>query len=217
MRTDRRFCVIIPFWAVVCCVSLGFVCPQCAWAQAPTANHPPQITSEKLASAAISQVFTDLADNLMHGDSLGSARYEQAILYVLAAQDLNINNRHAHQRLMSLVARWPDRDYSSSVSAWLLNSSLDDTDWQLFKASLTYVMAHTRVAYRKEQLVNQLLERVGSRNQFVRSELLVTKATLAYENNNELKAQDGFAEAYNACKYNKIAFMRLVDDSSAKR
>ncbi len=210
MRTDRRFCVKIPFWAVVCCVSLGFVCPQGAWAQAPSANHPPQITSEKLSSGAISQVFTELADDLMHVDSLGSARYEQAILYVLAAQDLNINNRQAHQRLMSLVARWPDRDYSSSVSAWLLNSSHDYTDWQLFKESLAYVMQHTRVAYHKEQLVNQLLERVASKNQFVRSELLVTKATLAYENNNELKAQDGFSEAYNACKYNKIAFMRLV-------
>jgi hypothetical protein len=210
MRTDRRFCVIIPFWAVVCCASLGFVPPRCVQAQAPSAGQPPQITSEKLSSGAISQVFTELADDLMHVDSLGPARYEQAILYILAAQDLNINNRQAHQRLMSLVSRWPDRDYSPSVQAWLLNSNHDHTDWQLFKDSLAYVMQHTRVAYRKEQLVKQLLDRVAVKNQFVRSELLVTKATLAYENNNELKAHDGFSDAYNACKYNKIAFMRLV-------
>ncbi|MCP4453315.1 MAG: hypothetical protein GY809_17795 [Planctomycetes bacterium] len=210
MRTDRRFCVIMRFWVVACCASLGFIGPRYARAQAPSANHPPQITSEKLSSGAISQVFTELADDLMHVDSLGSARYEQAMLYVLAAQDLNVNNRQAHQRLMSLVDRWPERDYSSSVLSWLRNSSHDYTDWQLFKDSLAYVMKHMRVAYGKEQLVNKLLERVASKNELVRSELLVAKATLAYENNNELKAQDGFSDAYNACKYNKIAFMRLV-------
>jgi hypothetical protein len=210
MRTDRRFCVIIQLCAVVCCASLGFVRPQCARAQAPSATHPPQIASEKLSSGAISQVLTELADDFMHVDSLGSARYEQAILYVLAALDLNINNRQAQQRLMVLVDRWPERDYSSSVLAWLLNSTHDYTDWQLFKNSMAYVLQRTKIAYSKEQLVNQLLERVGPQNQFVLSELLLTKATLAYESNHELKALDTFSEAYKASKYNKTAFMRLV-------
>jgi len=210
MRTDRRFCVIIQFLAVVCCANLGLVRPQCARAQASSPNLSPQITSEKLSSGAISQVFTELADDLMHVESLGAARYEQAVLYVSAALDLNIDNRQAQQQLMALVDRWPERDYSSSVLAWLLNSNHDYTDWHLFKDSLAYVLQRTKIAYRKEQIVNQLLERVGSENQFVRSELLLVKATLAYESNNELKAQDTFAEAYKACRYNKTAFMRLV-------
>lgn len=210
MRTDRCFCVIIRGLLVVLLANLGPVRTQCACAQVSSLNPSPQITSEKLSSGAIAQVFAELADDLTHVDSLGSARHEQAILYALAALDLNINNRQAHQRLMSLVDRWPERDYSPSVLTWLMNSNHDYSDWQLFKDSLTYVLKRTKVAYRKEQIVNQLLERVTAQNQFVRSELLVVKATLAYENNNELKARQGFAEAYDVCRYNKTAFMRMV-------
>jgi hypothetical protein len=210
MRTDRLFCVIIRFFLAVCSANLGPVRTHCTWAQTPAGDPAPQITSEKLSSGAVSQVFTRLVDDLMHVESLGPARYEQAALYAMAALDLNINNREAFQQFMSLVARWPDRDYSSSVLEWLLNSNHDFSDWQLFKDSLTYVLQRTKVAYRKEQIVNQLLERVSANNPFVRSELLVVKATLAYESSNELKAREGFSEAYNACKYNKTAFMRLV-------
>ncbi|MCF7975059.1 MAG: hypothetical protein K9N55_14685 [Phycisphaerae bacterium] len=210
MRTDRLFCVIIRFFVAVCCAGLGLVRTECVWAQMPVHNLAPQMTSEKLSSGAISQVFTQLADDLMHVESLGPARYEQAVLYSMAALDLNIDNREAFQRFMSLVTRWPERDYSTSILEWLFHSNHDYTDWRLFKESLDYVLERTKVAYRREQIVNQLLEQVGSENQFVRSELLVVKATLAYENNNELKAREGFSEAYAMCKYNKIAFMRLV-------
>ena len=210
MRTDTLFCVIIKCLVIVCTANLGFVCTQAAWGQTTPGHMPPQIASEKISSGAISQVFTQLTDDLVHVESLGSSRFEQAILYALAALDLNINNRQAHQSLMSLAGRWPDRDYSSSVLTWLLNANHDYSDWQLFKASLTYVLDHTKVAYRKEQIVKQLLERVSTKNQFVRSELLVVLATLAYENNNELKAHEYFSSAYTLCKYNKTAFMRLV-------
>lgn len=210
MRTDRRFCVIIQFWAVVCCANMGLLGSRCALGQGQSPNPSAQFTSEKLSSGAISQVFAELANDFVRMDALGDARFEQAVLYVLAALDLNINNRQAQQQLMALVQLWPDRDYSAYVHDWLSRSNHEYTDWQLFKAGLDYLLQHTKAASRKEQIVDHLLERVTLKNQFVRSELLVAKGQLAYDNNNELKAHEILSKAYNTCKYNGTAFMHLV-------
>lgn len=210
MRTDRVFCVIIRFFVAVCLANSGWIYPLNALVQNAAVPVDSQITSEKLQSGAISQVFAQLTDDFIHAESPDATTYEQAVLYAMAAMDLNINNRQAIQGLLDLTEQWPDRDYSSYVLQWLIHANHDYTDWRLFKNALTYVFDHTRVAYRKEQIINQLLELVSETNQFVRSELLVMKATLAYENNNELRARDEFHKAYQTCKYNKTAFMRMV-------
>ena len=86
--------------------------------------------------------------------------------------------------------------------------ALDDP---LFPASLQYVLARIKTRQQKMQLIDTLIDRTKQGHPLQLSSLLTIKAGMAVQAMNQQSAQTCLAEAYNANKYNKTAFVQLVE------
>ena len=198
MRTDRVFCVIIG-----CLIQITGIC----WGLGLDGlGHPDSIQdrndirkkSENLSSASVSHCFVELAQELAQ-----AGEDEQAIIFVLAAKELNTLNDEAHQLFLDLASQWPSRDYSEYVLDWMTRPANQMGDFDVFRQSLDYVLSKQRTRKSRDQLLESLGNETAIQNPFFISEIRMLQGMSALDSMDTVNAQTFFTEAYNENKYNK--------------
>jgi len=211
MRTDTFFCVIIG-----CIVCAAVPCSAADMGSGESARPlqsaaSGQEASENLSSASISHIFMELARELVQSEPNQDALYEQAMVFTLAAKDLDALNDDAQQFFLDLAARWPQRNYAEVVLDWMTRPATQMGSFTVFQHSLDYALSKQTTRAQRDNLLAWLGDGTAIQNPFFISEIRMLQGMSRLEASDRVKAQEFFTEAYNANKYNKTAFAKLVE------
>jgi len=159
----------------------------------------------------VAQLFGEMAQELMSGTDTSDAQLECAMVFVRAAGQLDRSDDGIQRMLLDLAGRWPERDYSTRVRAWLEHNGVLSDDVGLVKDTIGYLVSRMRSRAERGQFLEAVLEPVRGRNDLLDSHLRTELGLLMLEQNKRKEAEQYLYEAYNVNLYNKRAFAKLAE------
>jgi len=195
-------------WAVMSCPA-SVAAPQGKGIRtAPIAS---LASSTRLDSPRVAQLFVEIAQELVAGQHASDPQFECALIFLQAARDLDRSSELIQRMLLDLAAHWPERDYSSSILAWLEHTDALSGDVGLVKDSIDYRVSCLRSRAERERYLEAVLAHVHERNALLDSHLFTELGMLLSKQNKTNDARRYLQQAYKVHLYNKLAFAKLAE------
>jgi hypothetical protein len=167
--------------------------------------------SGRLFSLSVGQEFYEIAYETTNRKEVSRSEVEQAIVFLIAAKEVDIRAKYVLADMLKLASKYPDRDYSELVRK-LLEDYLDESaDLGVARRAVQYLLDRLDSREQREILVAELLRDVGDENAVLSSELATLQGILAAERPSMETAVSYFLWAYQINKYNKLAFAKLEE------
>ncbi len=166
---------------------------------------------QKVISSSVSQKFYELAYELANSKDVTAQQIEQAIVFLKASMELDINVRDAQALLLKLCCRNSQKDNSKLVYSTLVNYIDESIDVDVAKEAILYLLARLNTREQRENLLEQILGTVGGKNVVLASELTTMLGILKAEKADIEGAESYLMQAYKKNRYNKTAFAKLME------
>lgn len=203
-RVPSLALALLVSWAGMSCpLSLGV--PQGNLANVNTSASAP------LASPSVAQLYADMAYELFSNPDASAGQLDCAMVFLRAAGHLDRDNNEIHRMLVDLAERWPERNYSSPVFAWLDRRDAQFDDVGLVKDTIAYLVRHLRSSAEREQFLQTTLMHLRGRDALLDSYLNTELGLLMVKQNKKTDARRHLQEAYRIHLYNKRAFAELAE------
>ena len=184
-----------------------FVC----FLSAPTLLHSRESPAQQVLSSSVSQKFYELAYELANSEDAQDPQFEQAMAFLRAAMELDTNIKDAHVLLINLGCRNSQQDHSELVYSLLANYVDESADVEVAKKAVEYLLAHLNTREQRENLLEQILKTLGSKNVVLASELATLLGRLKAEKADLEAAEFYLMQAYKKNRYNTSAFTKLME------
>jgi hypothetical protein len=192
----------------------------------PTATGAPK-PPEKLFSPSVSQLFYDIAYDIVHRRDLSIAagvsgsspatlvnedlRDQQAIVFLNAASELDASAGFVSADLLAVASRPGPPQNLQLVYDTLIKYVDKNADLMVASNAIRYLLQQLDSRQQKEILLSRLIRDLGDSNLYVKSELLTAFGLFLAEKADDANASRAFAMAYSANRYNRLAFEKLVE------
>jgi tetratricopeptide (TPR) repeat protein len=163
----------------------------------------------QLSSQIVGDSFFQIAYELAHAEKVTSAEIEQAIVFLNASKRLDESNKGIRPLLIELYCNVPNTDYSDEVIELLQEYVDKDADLNLSYKALNYILEKQGTRQKRQQVLEKLLLPVGSKNDFIGSDIATKLGLIENEKHNTEIAEKYFLQAYTHNRYNNQAFEQL--------
>jgi hypothetical protein len=187
-----------------CCAAVLLCCAVVCLAQGPSESRP-------LYSPSVGQSFYEVAHELAGAEQLDALEIEQGVILLVAASRLDGAADYMLQDLIRLAAGNPDRDYSELIEQVLAKYVDESADLEVVRQAVSYLLARLNSRDQREQLLEQMLGKLGRKSKALDSHLAVQLGLLKAEKGDHQAALRRFMEAYNNDNYNRLAFTKLTE------
>ena len=143
--------------------------------------------------------------------TLHANKTEQAIMFLIAAINLDNRANYVLPDMIKLTSRHSNRDYSEMVYNLLANYVDESADLEVAKEAVRYLLERLNSREQREKLLQDLLRDLGGKNACLDSELATLLGLLMAEKADFKTAQFHLMQAYDRNKYNKLAFEKLAE------
>ncbi|MDD5327667.1 MAG: hypothetical protein PHY02_07630 [Phycisphaerae bacterium] len=184
-------------------------CPFQTWARDAS-------DSERYFSPSLGQKFYEIAYELANpvpsDKDINGPEVEQAVTFLNATLELDNRANYVYPLLIKLVAQHPSgQDYSDMVQKVLARYLDESADFEPARQAVQYLLERLDSREQREQLLTDLLQNLGGKNDRFDSELATLLGLLLTEKADTNTAQSVFIQALNSNKYNKLAFAQLAE------
>ncbi len=179
-----------------------------------------------LYSTTLSQKFYETAYDLAYSNDTQYYENELAISFLIGAMNLDTDNSDVRTLLLKCICRFPERraaamnsqgqNYLNLVTALLKQYVDENTDTELASNAISFLLNQAKSTSQKQAVLEQMRGLFENKNTFVTSQLLTYLGMLKLQDNSPKEAENYFKQAYQANKYNKIAFSRLYELSASQ-
>jgi tetratricopeptide (TPR) repeat protein len=166
---------------------------------------------QKVISSSVSQKFYELAYELSNSKDVTAKQIEQAIVFLSASMELDINVRDTQALLLKLCCHNSQQDNSKLVYSVLVNYIDESIDVDVAKKAVLYLLAQLNAREQRENLLEQILGTVGGKNVALASELTTMLGMLKAEKADVEATEFYLMQAYKKNRYNKPAFAKLME------
>ncbi len=181
--------------------------------------------SEQLFSPSVGQRFYEIAYEMANPEDVTASevehlRREQAIVFLIAAMNLDGKANYVHPVLIKLASgysqprpseRRSQRDYSKLVSGLLADYVDEKADLEVIRKAISYLLGRLNSREEQEKTLEEMLRNLGSKNKVLGSELATALGLLMAEKPDLEAAQFYLMQAYNSSKHNNLAFAKLTE------
>jgi len=165
--------------------------------------------SEKLFSPHNAGTFYEIARELYLSADPRSPDAKQAEVFFNATLELDKRADYMLPDLIRFVSQYYDRDYSELVLSALERYIDRDSDLEVARLAVRYLLERRGTLEERIGLLNNLVNTLGQRNAVFNSELATELALLSTERANYSVAQSLLWQAYLVNPYNKLAFAKF--------
>jgi hypothetical protein len=174
-----------------------------------------QGTSEELFSPSAAQIFYEIAYESVNAKDVNDTSRGQALVFLSATTHLDTRANYVLPEMIelagSLSGQYDQKDYSEFILT-LLDSYVDkNADLEIVGKGIRYLLERLNSRDKREELLSKLLQRFGSKNAFLDSELATLLGLLLAEKADVQAAQSYLMQAYNSNRYNSLAFTKLAE------
>jgi hypothetical protein len=148
--------VLVPFALIFCSLS--------AWGQSLT-------DSEQFFSPSVSQKFYEIAYELANSEDVNEPDAEQAIIFLTATMNLDSRANYVLPDMIKLTSRHSKRDHSEMVYNLLANYADESADLEIVRQAVRYLLERLNSREQREQLLKDLLQKLGGKNACLDSQL----------------------------------------------
>jgi len=166
---------------------------------------------EKLFSPSVSQLFYEMAYELIHREGITDSQAEQALLLLNAATELDVSTGFATADMLTVVSRPGQARHLRMLYDSLIRYVDKNADYQVAARAIRHLLEQLDSREQREILLSRLMRDLGESNPALSSELAVTRGLLYAEKADDPNATNVFAVAYTWNKYNQLAFEKLVE------
>ncbi|MBN1975286.1 MAG: hypothetical protein JW787_16710 [Sedimentisphaerales bacterium] len=176
---------------------------------------------EALYSSSISRKFYDIAYDLADADNATYIENEQAIVFLLAAMNLDGNNSDVRSLLLKCSCRFPEKRSQQLSSQGrtsfdlvytLLRQYVDENaDIAVVSDASAFLLNRASSTVQKQVLLEQMLKMFANKSPFYKSELETMYGLMKVQDNSLEEAEKYFRQAYQNNKNNKFAFSKLFE------
>ena len=193
--------------------SVLLFCSASVWAQGPANRDITRSAAgqQQLYSPDISKLFYELAYEVAGAQDVTGPQVEHAMAFLTAAMGLDSNAGDARELLIEFACRETGRDYSDLVYNLLIDYVDENADFEVAGNAVEYILERMNSRERREKLLEQLLEAIGSKNTILSSELATKLGILKAEKEDLEAAEYYFMQAYKNNRYNWKAFAKLAE------
>ena len=167
--------------------------------------------TDMLLSPSVGEVFYELAYELAHSQDIRGPEVEQAIIFLMAAMELDRNNPAIRPLLIDLACRDTNRDYSSLVYNLLLEYVDEFADLEVVRKAIYYLMERQNSLEERQKMLATMLGTIANRNSVLGSELATLLGILKADEPDLKAAEYYLVQAYKNNRYNKEAFTKLAE------
>jgi tetratricopeptide (TPR) repeat protein len=166
---------------------------------------------QQLYSPSISREFYEMAYELANAKDAAGPEVEQAMAFLTAAMRLDESARDVQRLLIELACRKTGWDYSNLVYSLLVDYVDENTDLDVAKSAVDYLLYRMNSREQREKFLEQMLGTLGSENEILGSELAVKLGMLKAEKGDSEAAEYYLMQAYKSNRYNWQAFAKLAE------
>jgi hypothetical protein len=201
--------------ALLCCSSTVYA-QRTIFSETSEPASPPLTDTSILPtiSPVAGEAFYEIASGLAKSEDITPAAAEQAIVLLIAADEMGYTNERILPLLITLAtqpALSGKRDYSQQVYNWISEYAGQSMDLDVAKRAITYLLDRYDSREQREKILEQLLMKLNGKNAALDSELDTRLGLLMLEKADPNSAESLFIEAYLNNKYNKVAFEKLTE------
>jgi len=166
---------------------------------------------EQLSSSQTAQALYDTGYELYTDKDAGFSEAKQAIIFFNAAINLDGRANYVLPDIINIAWQYPAGDFSS-IAQLSLDKYMDSTsDLEIVSKAVQYLLEKLSSREEREQLLQNLLDRYGQKNQFFASDLLTQLGFFKAETADINEAQRYFMQACVTNGYNRLAFNKLAE------
>ena len=209
--------IVLSAGLALCCLALGQE-PNEPEPNAPPRRPPPttgtnQFTPspEKLFSPSVSQLFYEMAYEIIHRENITDSQAEQAVAMLNAAMNLDVSTDFATADMLTIASRPGPPRHLQMLYDSLIKYIDKNADCQVATNAARYLLEQLDSRQQREKLLGRLLRDIGESNPSVRSELATALGLLYAERADDPNATRALAMAYTWNRYNQLAFEKLVE------
>jgi len=216
MRKGTLFVVVL---ALLCC-SLSVHAQGLPAAGEPSADFgrsaltrsaAPSTQGDALISPSVSRTFYEIAYELAHSKETRGAELDQAVAFLTAAMKLDSQAKDIRALLIEVACRSTERDYAGLVYDLLVDYVDEFADLEIANRAVDYLLGRMNSREEREKLLEQMVGTVGSKNTILGSELTGRLGLLKAEKADVEAARFYLLQAYKNNRYNKAAYVRLLE------
>lgn len=166
---------------------------------------------DMLSSLSVGNVFYELAYEMANSQDTRGAEVEQAIIFLIAAMELDRNNPAIRPLLIDLACRDINRDYSGLVYNLLLEYVDEFADLEIVRKAIYYLLEKQESVEERQKMLETMLGTIANRNSMLSSELATLLGLLNADKPDLEAAESYLVQAYRNNRYNKDAFAKLAE------
>jgi hypothetical protein len=166
---------------------------------------------EKRFSPSISQLFYEMAYDLMHRQDLTDSQAEQAIVLLNAAMELDASASYVTADLLTIASRPGPARHLQMLYDALIKYVDKNADSQVAAKAIRYLLEQLDSRRQREILLSRLMKDIGESNLSIKSDLATELGLLFVERGDDSNGVKAMAMAYNWNNYNRLAFEKLIE------
>ena len=164
------------------------------------------INPEQLFSQSAAKVFFDYGYEISNSADITGPKAETALLFYQAANTLDNKAQYIMPEMIRLIARHSSGDHSQMMLDILSAYVNPSCDLEVAREGIRYLMAGTNSREERETLLTQLSSKLGSKSQWINSDILTMLGILTLEKGDSQDALNLFLKAYSENKFNLTSF-----------
>ena len=190
-----------------------------AWAQAQFPMQVPSgssaargaLPAESLSSPSAAARFYEIGYEMAHAENVSGPEADQAIILLTAAKTLNRQMAGVEPLLLRLATRSADKNYSDPVIFWLQKYVNASADRAVVTDAIRYLLSRSNSREERRIMLERVAAQIKDKNLAINSELATALGLLMLEKGDSDRAKFYLVQAYNNNKFNRTAFMKLVE------
>jgi len=168
-------------------------------------------TAGSVFSPSVAKRFYEIAHEIACSKDINPAEVEQAIVLLKAARNLDSGADYTEPLLIRLASQASGQNHSPLLTRLLVDYVGEKADLVVVRDAILYLLERLNSREQREELLKDLLRKLGGKNAVLDSELVTLLGLLAAEKPDLETAKYYFMQAYNHNKYNKLAFTKLTE------
>ena len=169
-------------------------------------------SGEEVSSKYVSKVFCDLGLELLDLRGVSDKQVEQAMMFLAGARELNPNSERINEAILNASQLIDGDEFDENVYAAFDEYAGYNTDLEVTRKAVLHLLEGKNTREEREKVLSNLLQKVGNRNKFLKSELLTQLGILSAEKAQfgvGSESRDYLLKAISANPYNQLAFTSL--------
>ncbi len=205
-----REIVLIAITAVIFCgVSAAQESPEGSSYRAPIGEQ----NRLGLYSPQSAVTFYNLACEILEPDDVSIQEAKEAVVMLQSAENLDKSINTMLPQILRAASIDFREDYSRFVRSQLYKYVSSTSDAELSMRAVTYLLSKVNTREQREQILQSLVQDLGSANEQFSSQISTYLGVLAAETADFNAAAKHFLNAYNSNPYNVVAFEKLGEVS----